>query len=46
MYEEKFGEELKVNTVLLKLTEEGKIHEDEVAKDWLKKNDILVVALT
>lgn len=46
MYEEKFGEELKVNTVLLKLTEDGKTHEDEVAKDWLKKNDILVVTST
>ena len=41
MYEEKFGEDLKLNTALLKLTEDGKAHEDEVAKDWLKKNDIL-----
>ena len=43
MYEEKFGEDLKLNTALLKLTEDGKAHEDEVAKDWLKKNDILQV---
>ena len=46
MYEEKFGEDLKLNTALLKLTEDGKAHEDEVAKDWLKKNDILVVTST
>ena len=46
MYEEKFGDDLKLNTALLKLTEDGKAHEDEVAKDWLKKNDILVVTST
>lgn len=46
LYEEKFGENLKLNAVLLKLTEDGKAHEDQVAEDWLEEGEILVVTST
>lgn len=43
LYTKATGEEVKYNTIVAKLTDKGKANEGEIAEDWLKKSDILVV---
>lgn len=46
LYQSKVGREAKFNTVVSKLTEEGKSQEESIAEDWLKKSDVMVINFT
>lgn len=46
LYKQKAGEEVVFNTVVTKLTEEGKNNEEKIAEKWLKNYNILAITFT